>query len=272
MKDNAASFWRSPLAVGLLVVFVGLAGYGAWSFSRRGPVSDHRHDPGAHGGIIVAVGDEHHHVEALFAEGGAFKLFTLGKDQTQVVSVPEQKITAYVRAPESPEATAVVLQSKPQPGDPTGETSSFEGQLPLELVGSRLLVIVPSIAIGKGRYRFQFLTKDDHEAAMPQKVTDQAESDLYLKPGGKYTAADIKANGSTTASAKFRGFQSAHDRHPAKGDAICPITRSKANPKCTWIVGGKQYSFCCPPCVDEFVKLAKEHPGQIQDPATFVQQ
>ena len=36
-----------------------------------------------------------------------------------------------------------------------------------------------------------------------------------------------------------------------------------------WIVGGKPYEFCCPPCVDEFVKMAKETPGDIKEPETY---
>jgi hypothetical protein len=253
------------LALGAAVAFLG------WKQWRSVPVSDHRHDPGSHGGIIVAVGDEHYHVEALIADGGVIKLFTLGKDQTQVISVPIQKVTAYIRTPQKPESTPIVLEPKPQQGDSAEETSAFEGQLPLEFVGSQLLVVIPSFAIGKGRYQVRFLTQDKHEPAMPQKVTDDAERDLYLKPGGKYTAADIKANGSVIASEKYANFQSKHDMHPAKGAAICPITNTKANPKCTWIVAGKQYSFCCPPCIDEFIKLAKEQPEKVLDPAEYVQ-
>jgi YHS domain-containing protein len=106
---------------------------------------------------------------------------------------------------------------------------------------------------------------------MPRKVTDDAERQLYLTAGGKLTEADIKANGSQTASQKYRGFHSVHDMHPQSGELICPVTQTKANPKCTWIVGGKQYQFCCPPCIDEFVKLAKEHPEQIREPQDYVQ-
>ena len=106
---------------------------------------------------------------------------------------------------------------------------------------------------------------------MPRKVTNEAERQLYLTAGGKYTDADIRANGSLTASQKYRGFRSSHDMHPAAGDAICPITETKANAKCTWIVGGKSYAFCCPPCIDEFVKLAKEHPEEIHDPRDYAQ-
>jgi hypothetical protein len=45
---------------------------------------------------------------------------------------------------------------------------------------------------------------------------------------------------------------------PKPGDKICPVTMTKANPACTWIIAGKEYEFCCPPCVDEFVSWAKD--------------
>lgn len=272
MNNRSASLFRSPRWIAIALSVVGCVGYLGWKQWNSRPASDHHHDPGSHGGIIVAVGDDHYHIEVIFTDGGVIKFFTLGQDQSKVISVPKQKITAYVRSPQKREATPVILEPTPQREDPTDETSVFEGQLPLELVGSRLLVEVPSITIGKVRYRFSFRTQDSHEPAMPTKVTDSAERELYLSPGGKYTEVDIKANGSMTASEKFRGFMSAHDMHPAKGAAICPITQTKANPKCTWIVGGKQYMFCCPPCIDEFVKLAKEHPEQVRDPADYVQE
>ena len=106
---------------------------------------------------------------------------------------------------------------------------------------------------------------------MPSKVTDEAERELYLTPAGMFTADDIRANGSQTASQKYPHFRSAHDPHPAAGDAICPITGTKANAECTWVIGGQTYSFCCPPCIDEFVKLAKEQPEKIRPPADYVQ-
>jgi YHS domain-containing protein len=273
-QARRAPFWRSRSAqvIGLIALVAGAAAY--WNSGRWRPLKPvivHRHVPGSHGGTIVPVGHDHFHVEALFVEGGVLKLFTLGQDQTQVETVPTQKITAYVRTPQSTGAIALTLQSKPQPEDPPGQTSQFEGQLPLELVGSQLHVTVPSITIGEKRYRFDFLTRDDHAATMPQKVTSEAERQLYLTPAGKLTAADIKANGSQTPSQKYAGFMSAHDMHPVAGDAICPVTRTKANAKCSWIIDGKKYTFCCPPCIDEFVKLAKEHPEQIQDPREYAQ-
>jgi YHS domain-containing protein len=267
MRLRSRSVWVLGLSIAIALVAIG---WGASSW-RKPPQTIHRHVPGEHGGTIVPVGHDHYHVEALFAEGGTFKLFTLGQDQTLVETVPTQKITAYIRAPQNTGAIAITLQPQPQPEDPPGHTSVFAGQLPLELVGSQLHVTVPSITIGTKRYRFDFLTRDDHTAAMPQKVTNEAERKLYLTPGGKLTDADIKANGSQTASQKYAGFMSAHDMHPVAGDLICPITSTKANAKCSWIVDGKKYLFCCPPCIDEFVKRAKEHPEQIQDPRDYCQ-
>ncbi len=254
-----------------LVVGAGcIVAFWCWTWWRASTDRNHRHVPGTHGGIIVAVGHDHYHVEAVIAQGGILKLFTLGQDQTRVTTVPVQAIAAYVRSPETVEAVPIILDPQPQPGDPPGKTSAFEGRLPLELVGSQLMVIVPSIAMDSGRYRFGFMTRDEHAGQMPRKVVDEAERRIYLTAGGKLTAADIKANGSTTPSQRYRGFRSEHDMHPVAGETICPITQTKANPKCTWIVGGKQYAFCCPPCIDEFVKLAKEQPERIQDPSAYV--
>jgi hypothetical protein len=96
------------------------------------------------------------------------------------------------------------------------------------------------------------------------------EKELYLTPAGKYTEDDIIANGRMTRSQKFRDFIPAHNVQLKKGDFFCPITLTKANPKCMWVVGGKSYQFCCPPCIDEFLLLAKEHPENIKDPEEYL--
>lgn len=113
-------------------------------------------------------------------------------------------------------------------------------------------------------------TPGGHDDGMPDGLADAEARALYLTPGGLYTEADIKANGSVTADAKFKGVMSKHDFKPKAGDAICPITLTKVNPKFTWIIGGKTYQFCCPPCIDEFVLLAKESPDEIKDPSFYV--
>ncbi|MDX1964285.1 MAG: hypothetical protein SFX18_14115 [Pirellulales bacterium] len=266
-RGNARLAVLAGIALGVLILAV-YATSGWWG--KLGAVSDHAHDPGAHGGIIVAVGQNHHHIEVIFAEGGVMKFFTLGEDQSKVVPVPKQTVTAYVSTPDKPQAVAVKLESRPQPDDPTGQTSLLEGTLPAEYIGARLLVVVPQMIFDGTRNRFSFQTVDPHEAEMPQKVTAQAERDLYLTPGGKLTAADIQANGGITASEKYRGFKSQHDFSPKPGDPICPITQTKANAQCVWIIDGKKYLFCCPPCIDEFVKLAKESPEKILEPKAYV--
>jgi hypothetical protein len=106
--------------------------------------------------------------------------------------------------------------------------------------------------------------------AMPAGVDADEERALYLTPGGIYTEADIKANGSVTASDKYRGKMAKHDMKPKAGDKVCPITMTKANPKFTWIIGGKTYEFCCPPCIDEYVLLAKTSPKEVLDPSEYV--
>jgi YHS domain-containing protein len=45
---------------------------------------------------------------------------------------------------------------------------------------------------------------------------------------------------------------------------------TKANAEFTWVIGGKPYQFCCPPCVDEFLALAKKSPEKVNAPETYV--
>jgi hypothetical protein len=232
---------------------------------------EHGHVPGAHGGTIVSVGRDSYHVEAVFAEGGLLKLFTLGRDETRVIDVERQVLTGYVKAPGSERSTAVTFQPEPQPGDSEGKTSQFVAALPPDLDSHPLEVTIPSVRIDGERFRIAFASQvAEHEAAMPEKVADEDEEALYLTPGGKYTADDIEANGRMTVSQKFKGFKAAHDMHPKTGDKVCPITLTKANPKCAWVVAGKEYEFCCPPCVDEFIRMAKKEPEKIEEPSAYI--
>jgi hypothetical protein len=109
------------------------------------------------------------------------------------------------------------------------------------------------------------------ESAMPLPVSEEEERELYLTPGGRYTLADIEANGRAVPSRQYRGFRARHDFRPLPGDVLCPVTRTKANSACTWIVDGREYEFCCPPCIDEFVRLAKERPKDLEPPDTYIQ-
>lgn len=233
--------------------------------------SDHAHKPGSHGGIIVAIGTDSYHAEAVIEKGGAFRLLTLGKDESRIQEVDEQPIKAYVKVVGQPDAVPVDLMATPQEGDAPGQTSQFLGELPEELRGQPLEITIPNIRINGERFRVGFTTQTEtHSEEMPASLPAAEEQTLYLTPGGKYTEADIAANGNVTASQKFKGMLSSHNAKPNPGDKICPISMTKANPKFTWIIGGMPYQFCCPPCVDEFVKLAKEHPEEVKTPDTYI--
>lgn len=233
--------------------------------------SEHAHKPGDHGGIIVEIGRDNYHAEAVFEKGGVLRLYTLGKDEAKIQEVESQTLTGYVKVEGDSESTSFVFRPVPQPGDAEGKTSQFVAKLPKEFAGKSLEVTIPSIRIGGDRFRFGFKSVSaSHDEGMLDKVSGEEERKLYLMPGGKYTEADIQANGNMTASQKFKGVMSSHDMKPKPGDKICPITTTKANPKFTWVVGGKAYEFCCPPCVDEFVKTAKEHPEEIKEPGSYV--
>jgi hypothetical protein len=234
---------------------------------------EHAHKPGAHGGILVEIGRDNYHAEAVFEKGGLLRLYTLGKDEAKVQEVESQTLTAYAKPEEGSESTPFTLPAVPQAGDAEGTTSQFVGRLPADLAGRKLEVTIPSIKIAGERFRLGFRSAGEaHEEAMPAKVENQEERQLYLTPGGKYTEADIKANGGVTASEKFKGAMASHDLKPKRGDKLCPITLTKANPKFAWTVGGKVYEFCCPPCVDEFVKTAKEQPEEIKEPQAYLKQ
>ena len=231
----------------------------------------HPHKPGGHGGIIIPIGSDSYHAEAVIEKGGVFRLLMLGKDETRIQEVDIQPIKAYIKAVGDPDATPIEMAATPQEGDAADMTSQFTGQLPEALQSRQLDVTIPNLRIAGERFRIGFTTvTETHADEMSAALPDDEERKLYLTAGGKYTEADIKANGNVTASQKFKGVASSHDMFPKQGDRICPITLTKANPDFTWIIDGKPYQFCCPPCVDEFVKLAKEQPDAIKDPDSYI--
>jgi YHS domain-containing protein len=237
----------------------------------------HGHEKGSHGGIIVSLGRDSYHIEAIVTKSGELRLYTLGNDESRVIEVAAQKLRGFVKLASGGDSSPLEITPQPQSGDTEGKTSLFVAQLPSSLVGQTIEVTIPNITIGDERFRLGFSTEaEPHNAhsdsAMPAKATDDAERELYLTAGGIYTQADIEANGKLTASQKFANFESKHDLKPKTGDKICPVTLTKANSECTWIVGGKTYEFCCPPCVDEFVLLAKTKPEEIKAPETYIKQ
>ncbi len=237
-----------------------------------GKGGEHGHKPTGHGGTVVPIGRDNYHGEAVFEKDGVVRFYTLGPDESKVVEVEAEPLTAYAKAEGGAEAASVVLKAEPQPGDAPGKTSQFIGKLPRDLWGKAVEVTIPALRIGGERFRVGFSSAPAGHAdpAPPGKAADAEERTLYLTPGGKYTVADIAANGGKIASERFRGVAVSHDLKPKAGDRICPITLTKASPAFAWVIGGQAYQFCCPPCVDEFVQLAKDHPDQIKPPGEYV--
>ncbi len=241
--------------------------------STSSDTEEHGHKDGAHGGIIVSLGRDSYHVEAVVAADGQIRLFTLGKDETRVIDVESQTLKGFVKAEGDSEAQEINFEPAPQEGDSANRTSVFVAKVPSALVGKSLDVTIPNIKIDGERFRLGFRTvQESHSesSGMPDKVSSDAEKELYLTPGGHYTAADVAANGNMTASQKFKGIKSDHNMNPKSGDTICPISGTKANAKFTWVIAGKPYQFCCPPCVDEFLTNAKTSSDPLPDPESFI--
>ncbi len=232
---------------------------------------EHAHKPGAHGGIIIPIGSDSYHAEAVIESTGDLRLLMLQRDETRLLEVEKQAIKAFVKAEGDTGATAIELAAVPQDGDAADKTSQFLGRLPESTRGRQLDITIPNLRIGGERFRIGFTTSTSiDDQTMPARLPADKEQQLYLTPAGKYTDADIRANGNTTASQKYKGLISKHDAKPKAGDRICPVSMTKANPQFTWIIDGKPYQFCCPPCVDEFVRMAKEQPAELLPPESFI--
>src|SRR5205809_7050349 len=70
----------------------------------------HGHKPGAHGGIIVEIGHDNYHAEAVFEKGGTLRLYTLGKDEARVMEIESQTLTAYVKPEGGTDAEKIELK------------------------------------------------------------------------------------------------------------------------------------------------------------------
>jgi len=238
---------------------------------RAADPADHEHGVGGHGGLIVSLGRDSYHVEPVFERDGVLRMYLLGADETRLQETGRQTLTAYVRAKSGGEALPMPIVAEPQEGDADDKTSRFKGLLPESLRGVAVEVTIPNLRIDGERFRVAFSSVPRVAAvAMPAPLPGDEAATLFLTPGGLYTAADIEANGRRTPQQTFAKFRAKHDADPKVGDRLCPISETKANPACTWVVAGKTYEFCCPPCVEEFVRMAKETPDAIRDPDFYV--
>ncbi len=265
---NSPTLLDGLLAIAVVVIL------GLWVYTRSTtprPDQEHAHLASQHGGILIELEPNRYQAEVWIEQDDTLRLMTLGQSASEIIDVESQELVAYVDGGDG-SVVPVPLQPEPQAGDEPGRTSQFVGRLPSSLMGRPISATVAALQIEGRRYRlgFSWPPTSSHQPPMPEKVHDEAERDLYLTPGGRYTLADIQANGGVTASTAFAGFKAQHDFDPRPGDQLCPVTRTKANLECGWIIGGQRYTFCCPPCIDEFLTLAKERPEEVQAPAAYV--
>ena len=141
-----------------------------------------------------------------------------------------------------------------------------EAALPKGVVAIVVLIFFVLVALRIRRYA----TASSNRQSMPATISEETERRLFQTPQGLYTTSDIAANGDELPSEKFRDFVPTHDFQPRAGDRLCPVTRTRGNPDCTWVVGGQRYEFCCPPCIAEFVQMAKQNPDVILPAEAYV--
>lgn len=224
----------------------------------------------AHGGVMVEIGEDIAHAEAVFEADGTVRLYLLAKDAKAVLEVDAKPFEAFVKPDGATSATRFEFAPSPQSGDTTGKASLFVGKLPPAAVGQPVGVSVPNLRVGTDRFRVGFHSPEasPHDS-MPAKLADAEAEKLFSTAGGLYSEADIRANGTKPPAEKFKGIKSKHDLEAKPGDKICPISETLANPQFTWVIGGKTYEFCCTPCIEEFVTEAKEKPQNVKPPEAY---
>jgi YHS domain-containing protein len=227
---------------------------------------------GPHGGALAEWGDHEYHVEfKIDHSAGRATIYILDGEAKSARPIAAEQLTLTLKLT-SP--VTVSLRPEPQPGDQAKSASRFVGTHDA-LKQKQAFAGTVSAQVGAKRYSGDFteIPHNSHpgEPAEPSAAQPtQREKDLFLKPGGIYTQADIERNGSIVPSVKYRGVAFDHDDNLKPGDKICPVTVNKADEKCDWWVNGKQYLFCCPPCLEKFVRQAKESPEKIKEPSEYI--
>lgn len=228
-----------------------------------------------HSANVQAAGD--YHVEAQLSAQGELTLYIYGAKEKQLLPIPATLARTGIEAvavTSGEGSQPLVLAPRPLSTDPQGMSSRFVASLgrPVKAMQVGLSLTIPLFGqTYRLQWRPEYLIPGATltDASMPAAVGDAEAQRLFLTPGGLYTAADIAANGRQTATQKYGSQMSQHNAHPKPGERLCPISETAASPKFAWIIGGKTYLFCCPPCIEEFVKRAKEKPASIKSPESY---
>jgi hypothetical protein len=234
--------------------------------------ADHAHGAGPHGGTLADWGGGKFHVEFTVDHSKQeAAVYVLGDDAKTPVPIKATGGLILLTIKDPP--FQVELKAEPQKGESSEKASRFVGKH-AKLGKEQEFAGTISGEVDGIPYAADF--KEEPEGSEHGKVSSSREivgdreRDLYMTAGGLYTEEDIKANGNSVPSAKFKGVVWAHDEDLKAGDKVCPVTANKSEAECSWIVGGKKYEFCCPPCLDKFIMWAKTKPEKVKDPGEYV--
>jgi YHS domain-containing protein len=235
------------------------------------------HGTGPNGGVIFDLGAFHAEI-LINHENNEATVLILTPEDNKPARIVADVLTLTTRETKTRQGRAVprvtvqlVAQDKSD-----GTASRFVGRdaglgAVADLEGSVAGLINGKPALGEFKNPSDALAHVRH-GEVPESVSGTpAERELFLTPGGIYTSADIMANGNTLPSLKFRDISWPHDDDLKPGDKVCPVTANKADSRCHWIVNGKTYEFCCTPCLDKFVKWAKQDPKKVKEPDSYIQ-
>jgi hypothetical protein len=252
----------------------GVAPKGSDKSAKKGGGDDHDHGPGPHGGTIIEFGQWHGEF-TVNHKSQETTIYILGEDAKTAVPVKADTLLLSIKDPQF----QVELKAVPVDGEPKGMSSRYIGKheklgKEQEFAGTLSGEIDGTPYAGDFKEKLQSHDhkhdKKESSKSSPKPETDAREAKVFLTSGGIYTRADIEKNGHTVPSIKFKGVFWSHDDNLKVGDKICPVTDNKADPQCSWWVDGKKYEFCCPPCLEKFVKWAKESPEKVKAPGDYV--
>ena len=118
---------------------------------------DHGH-ASPHGGTVKTIGD--YHAELVAGKEGALALHILGTDEKSPYAITAPSLTAQVQVKGESTFTPVTLKASPLADESGGKSSRFEGALPEELHGKKLVMTI-AVSIDGKRHRAEFETGED---------------------------------------------------------------------------------------------------------------
>jgi hypothetical protein len=225
---------------------------------KKENAKDEHPEAGPHGGPLAEWGKDEYHGELVIDHDAKMVIvYILDGTAKNAPKIDHEKITdVKVSVVGAKPEISVMLKHDPKKSDDKG----------IAFVGTDDVFAKKEEAKFKLDWKVKGKDGGDEVTYSPKKKKTAA---LSLTPGGIYTEADIKANGGVTPKEKYAGLTHAEGK-PKDGDKICPYSQEKANPECVWVIQGQTYEFCCPPCIDQFLKRAHNEPSKVKDAKEYV--